>query len=463
MRIRLAGATIYSYAARTNPSVRTAIVIVNFLFLIRSFLLRLPSQTRNAWQWDMTTGLFAGAYQGCIWTFVYRVARAELLATPRQIGWITAAPAIGYILATFWARQMDGRSKMPFVFWTWLVARGLFLLAPLLHTREQFVALVCFTPFVFSISTPAYTAIMKEIYPDAHRGRLMSVVRMGMSLMTLLAALVMGRLLDHGMGWRAGFFIGGIFGVMSAWTFSRIKLVSVPTDDTRVTAKAFLGDTLHILKRNPGYRWFTASVFVSGFGNLISATLIPLQQVDKFHVTNTQVANLQNVASIATIVGYVFWGTFLDRKGPLVTVLTAIGINLFIPLLYAGAWGMSALYLAAIASGLCSSGIDLGYLNTTLMFSETGKAAQYQALHSSFFGIRGTLAPQVAIPLLKAVGPQQSFLAAFAIMIVGTYLQLISMRDYRRQSAQSGRGGLKKELEASYTAAATPVAPVPED
>ncbi len=381
----------------------------------------------------MATGIFAGIYQGCVWTFVLRIARAELGATTHQIGWIAAAPAIGYLFATLWARQMEGRAKMPFVYWTWLFARGLFLLAPFVHTRNQFVALVCITPIVFSVSMPAYTAIMKEIYPDAHRGRLMSMVRIGMNLMTLLTALIMGRLLDHGLNWRTAFCIGGAFGALSAWSFRKAPLMAVPVDDAPISAGAFVRDTLLILRRNPGYRWFTASVFISGFGNLISSTLIPIQQVDRFHVTNTDVANLQNIASITTILGFVFWGSFLDRKGPLATVMASVGLNLAIPLLYAGAGNLSALYFGAVIMGLYTSGIDLGYLNTTLKFAEPGRAAQYQALHSSFFGIRGTLAPQVAIPLMAVVGARQAFLMSFVIMLVGAYLQLISMRDYRQQ------------------------------
>jgi MFS family permease len=331
---------------------------------------------------------------------------------------------------------MDGRSKMPFVFWTWLFARGAFVLAPLLHSRSQFVLLVCSTPFVFSVSMPAYTAIMKDIYPDHQRGRLMSYVRMGMSVMTLLTALLMGRLLDHGLSWKVGFFFGGIAGALSAVTFSRIRIpVSVDSLNDRMTTRAFFADTIDILRRNPGYRWFTASVFVSGFGNLVATTLYPIFQVDIFHITNTQVANMQNISSLATIGGFFFWGGFLDRRGPLSTVLLALGFNLAVPLLYAQAWSISALYLASASMGLCLAGIDIGYLNTTLLFAEPGKAAQYQALHSSFFGIRGSIAPQFAIPLMRGIGFQAAFLWSFAIIGAGTCLQMISMRDHRRQHA----------------------------
>src|SRR5262249_22965025 len=91
----------------------------------------LPEHTRIAWRWDLLTGAFAGMYQGCIWTFVLRIARADMHATGSQMGWITASPALGYIFATLWARQMEGKSKLPFVYWTWLAARGMFLLTPL--------------------------------------------------------------------------------------------------------------------------------------------------------------------------------------------------------------------------------------------------------------------------------------------------------------------------------------------
>jgi MFS family permease len=401
---------------------------------LRARLAGLSPETQAAWKWDIATGILAGIYQGCVWTFVARVARADLHATYAHMGWIAAAPALGYVFATIWARQMDGRSKMPFVFWTWLFARGAFMLAPLLHSRSQFVLLVCSTPFVFSVSMPAYTAIMKDIYPDHQRGRLMSFVRMGMSVMTLIAALTMGRLLDSGLSWQTGFFFGGIVGAASAFTFSRIR---VPVGDDnlndRMTTRMFFADTLDILRRNPGYRWFTASVFVSGFGNLTATTLYPIFQVDVFHITNTQVANMQNIASLATIGGFFFWGGLLDRRGPLTAVLVALCFNLGVPLLYAQAWSITALYIGAAAMGLAVAGIDLAYLNTTLLFAEPGKAAQYQALHSSFYGIRGSLAPQFAIPVMRAIGFQATFIMSFAIIGAGAFLQMISMRDYRRQ------------------------------
>ena len=54
----------------------------------------------------------------------------------------------------------------------------------------MFVSLIVLTPILFSVSTPAYTAIMKDIYPDRLRGRLMSLVRVGMAASILIGQTV---------------------------------------------------------------------------------------------------------------------------------------------------------------------------------------------------------------------------------------------------------------------------------
>lgn len=415
-----------------------ALTFLQLRLPLRARLAALPEATRHAWYLDMLTGACTGVYLGCVWTFAGRIARAELHATGAQMGWLAAAPAVGYVFATVWARQMEGRAKLPFVYWTWLVARGLFILSPLVRTREQFILLVCAAPIIFSVSSPAYTSVMKDIYPDELRGRLMSAVRVVLNIVTFVTALVAGRMMDAGVDWRPVFFVGGVFGALSAVTFSRIRVPETPpVAEAASSTLEFLRDTLDILRRNPGYRWFTASVFVYGFGNIVASTLYPIYQVDRFDISNTEVANLQNIAAVTTIGGFLFWGPFMDRRGPLATVLLAVVIICTMPVTYALAPSVEYLRLAAAAGGLAGSAIELGYINTTLLFAEPGRAAQYQSLHSSFFGIRGSIAPHCAIPLLHALGPRNAFLVSEAIMLVGVALQVFSMRDYRKQTERA--------------------------
>jgi hypothetical protein len=408
------------------------------LALLRELRAALPARTRQALVYDIASGICSGAYIGCTWTFVQRIARADIGATAAQIGWINAAPAIGYLFASVWARQMEGRGKLPFVWVTWFVARGLFVLSPLVATRDQYVLLVCLAPIIFSISTPAYAAIMKDIYPDSLRGRLMSAVRILQSVAMLGTAFAAGRLLDAGWSWKTMFAIGGVLGILSAVTFWRIPVSSERVENgERPSTGAFVLDTLAILRHNVGFRWFCASVFVYGFGNIMASTIYPIFQVDELRVTNTEVANMQNLASVAQVAGFFVWGALMDRKGPLMAVFVSVAIVSVMPLCYAVATSIGLLYLASVAGGLAMSGIELGYLNTTLLFAEHGRAAQYQALHSSLFGIRGTVAPLLAIPLMHWLQPRGAFLFCFGIMLVGVGLQVLSMRHYLRSAARA--------------------------
>jgi len=401
----------------------------------------MPESVWHNWCWDALAGMCAGIYQGCIWTFALQLARGKMRATGFEMGLASAAPAVGYLFAILWARQMEGRSKLPFVTVTWVLSRGLFLLTPLLvpstaHTAA-YVALICLTPVLFSVSTPAYTAIMKDIYPDHLRGRLMSYVRVGMATSMLLAARTMGVLQEHrGLDFRWMFVIGGVFGIGTAAAFSRLKLPPVLHAELPAF-RHFLRDTFSILGSNVGYRWFCVSVFVAGFGNLLQTPAQYTVQVDRFHITPTQIATMQNLAGLLSLASLFFWGWYMDRFGSLPTVLAAVSVNCVAPLVYAFAPNLFWLYLAAACMGVSASGIDLGYLNTTLMFAEPGRAAQYQAVHSTLFGLRGTIAPLLTFAIAGMLHRNWPlfFLICLAVMIVGTLFQFFSMRTYRAERA----------------------------
>src|SRR6266568_4255794 len=80
--------------------------------LRRAFGQIVPDSVWHNWGWDVLAGICAGIYQGCIWTFALQLARGKMHATGFQMGVASAAPAVGYLFAILWARQMEGRSKL---------------------------------------------------------------------------------------------------------------------------------------------------------------------------------------------------------------------------------------------------------------------------------------------------------------------------------------------------------------
>ena len=120
--------------------------------------LGVPRAVRSTLRWDILAGAFAGAYMGAVFPFVTRTAK-ELHAPDAAIAWINAAPFLGNLLAPLWARQMNGRAKMPFCVWSWTIARLLLLLMPFAVAPWPFALLILSVQFIGTISSPPCPAI----------------------------------------------------------------------------------------------------------------------------------------------------------------------------------------------------------------------------------------------------------------------------------------------------------------
>jgi MFS family permease len=396
----------------------------------------LSPQVIPAYRWDALAGLLGGIYMGAIFPFVMRIARADLQASRLEISLLTAAPFIGSLLAPLWARQMVGRAKMPFCVYSWTFARALFFGMLVVTQAWQFVLLIGLAQIIGSISGPAYTALMKDIYPDEERGRAMGLVRVGSYSAVLIVSLIVGHLLDSRVPFKWVFPVAAGVGIAGAWCFSRVPVKessALEAQQVRLSALGFWLQTMAILKHNHGFLWFAASVMTYGFGNLVAFTIYPLYQVDRLNVTNVQVATLTNTSSICSIIAFAYWGHFMDRHGALWTALVNILLQCLMPIVYffSGAWWH--LVPAAVVQGIAGAGIELAYLNVILTLAEEGKEAQYQALHSMLLGIRGTIAPFIAVPVLRMLGFHASFLVCLSLMLLGAYMQAVSLRAYRRR------------------------------
>ncbi len=443
--------------------------------------LGVPRVTRYSLAWDMVAGLSAGAFLGMVMPFLTKIARGELHASQHAIALMVAAPFIGNLFSPFWARQMEGKAKLPFCLNSWSIARSLLLLMPLAMTGSLFVLLITMMQIIGTVSSPAYTSIMRDIYPDSARGRLMGYVRVCVQAAMFLGTLITGRLLDGGVSFRYLFPLAGIFGIGAAVAFRHVRAIPDgrgqgsegrgqgsgirdqgeehtqpapcqtpasgyaksnvqnakgrgPTPDPRPLTPgshqqaSFLYQTIGILRHNPAYRYFALSVFVYGFANLMVQPLYGLYQVDVLHISSTQIANLVNVSSLCAIAGSFFWGRFMDRKGAPTTVMCSISLIALIPIIYLVTQRVEGLYVASVLAGIGFAGVELSYLASILLYAERERTAQYQSLHSLLLGVRGVIAPLLGVPLVNTFGYPSVFLVAFVVMVIGALLQGIAVR-----------------------------------
>lgn len=412
-----------------------------------------PVAVRPAYRLDRKASLFAGVYSGSIFPFVGVIARGVLHASGFEISVMTAAPFVGYLLAIFYANAVEGKRKVRSMVAPFFLCRLILFLMMFATTSWTFVLLLAAAQVVAGLAGPATAAVLKEIYPDDCRGRIMSYNRVAFTLSGAMVALPVGWLLkQEAVGYRVIFPVAAVVGMIGSAIYLRIEDLyrhkwppeppPVPWRERiawhTVCASAtstlrFLRDTFGIFQQDINYRWFALSVFTYGFGNLMIGPLIPIYQVDRLHITTAQLGLLTQIAQVAMIFAYFYWGRYVDLKSPLRAVVVNVLLNALIPLVYFFSGNVWHLVPAFVLQGITNAGIDLSYFNSILTFANEENAARYQALHSFLLGIRGTLAPFAGVAILHALEQSGTdvkylFLVGLVLILAGCWMQVVGVR-----------------------------------
>ena len=402
-----------------------------------------PLKARPAYKLDAWASILVGIYTGGIFPFVLLIAQKELHANAFMLALMTSAPFIGNCFALLWANVMEGKQKMPFAAGSWYIARGVFVAMLFATTSLVFSLVVMIGQFYATIASPAYAAIMKDVYPDEHRGRIMGYVRVFLAFTTIVSTLIVGLLLKV-ISYRWLFPIGAAIGVLSAFIFSRIKTADPgrhELENKRSTLR-FMRDALVIPFHNRQFGWFALSVLVFGFGTIMITPVYPLFQDKALNMEYWQLAILTNVQSVAWMFAYLFWGKYVDSKSPIKATVVNVFLTILLPVGYfiSGSW--LALTPFHVIAGITNAGIELAYFNCILDFSEEGRTSHYQALFSFLIGIRGSIAPLAGAKLIGYFADRQwdmryLFLLAAFIMLIGATMQVVGMKRGQAKGARS--------------------------
>ncbi|HEY3297151.1 MAG TPA: MFS transporter [Armatimonadota bacterium] len=385
-----------------------------------------PESCRDAFVKDVGSGVLSGMYSAVIGTFLMYVARKELHCSDMMLGMISAAPFIGCILALFYAHAMEGRPKMPYMVWAHSLGRALYFGILFINTPLPFALVATAAQVIVSLGGPPYAAVINEIYPVQQRGILMSYVRVAAYFSMLVFTLIAGRLL-HVVGFHYVFPMAAVVGVGAALVFGTIKTAPIDIDDPanhRPPLGNFIKETMSILIRDRANRLYAIGISVSGFGCLILAPVFTVFQVDKLHMTEYQLAAITISGIFTWAVTYPIWGKLIDKRSPVTASILSALLWTVYPLSYVFATKWWHVLPANIIAGISLGGMELGYFNSILEYSEEGKETQHQAMYSFIQGVRGMIGPFVGAWLLIvctrfSFPKEYLFVLAVAMIFVG--------------------------------------------
>jgi len=354
------------------------------------------------------------------------------MAVDLVVAVVSAAPAWANVVSLAYARRAQGRPKVQF-------------LRPLLAAMAVCVAALGLLPvggagllaFLLLYGTARLlwagvdtvrSVIWSVNYPRHLRARVTGRIMVNGSIALAGSGLLLGWLLEHEDPWyRAAILAASGAGVAGSVAFGRFRVRQeqrLLTDERarlREGARFDLAGIRQLLARDATFRRYMLAMSVFGAGHLMLTPLLVVCIDDVLHASEmVQVAITAALPILVMPVAIQPWARFLDRHHVIVyrsvhawiavagAVLLAIAILAGQPVLL---WPGALLMGVSLAAG--SLGWSLGHND----FAPRGEETRYMALHVTLTGLRGLVAPPLAILAYYGLQRVRSGLEAWVMLL----------------------------------------------
>ena len=242
---------------------------------------------------------------------------------------------------------------------------------------------------------PVQQRLWGVIYPEARRGRFLSVVSTGRYAAAGIALLV-GGLLASGADGHLVIACGGVIGAILALATARIATPDLGAIETFSVRRA-----LHAVIDRRGVRQLTFAHALFGGGLATAVPLVTLIQVDRLDLGIATIGVTGMVGAVATLGSMLAWGAIADRRGTVV-VLQAAGILGVAGLsLFAVAGDHVTVLAASALVGLTNGAVEVAFALLIANHVPAMHQAAATAGSNAIFGLRGLIAPVAVVTLLQ--------------------------------------------------------------
>ena len=366
---------------------------------------------------------------------VYAIA---LGASSLLVALLTAVPALANALVFLPAASLVERRKarLPVVLlWAGLhrllyVALALVPFLPVLQTGKAavLVAIVTLMSVPGAISGVAWTAMVGDMFPENRRGEVFGLRNMYIGLTSVLGTLAAGYLLDSvdfPANYLLLFMTAACFGGLGIAFMSRMREVAPPEKPGQEASQGLISRVRDLLTDKEyvhKFKFFSLSCFMLWFGFGFTAAMWPICHVEVLSLSNATIGAFATLAGIATVVGSVYWGKVVSRRGNRIVLLICMAGMALFPAAYMLSRSVSYLYGMQLISGFCMGGINLAVFNLALAYAKPGRSASAVAVFNMLINVATFVAPFLGDAFYRMFGIQLTFYAGTCVRLVSLLL-----------------------------------------
>ena len=284
-------------------------------------------------------------------------------------------------------------------------------------------------------SVPLLTQMYQDNYPEKERGRLFSRTVMIRIAISAIFSHVAGRALTGHLGrfpWLLLVFSAALF----FWSFCLARCPSRPLVHDGGTHWL---RSLRFVREDPVFRLTLISWMLMGIGNLM---MLPLRVE---YLANPRYGLELSAGTIALLTGVVpnlarlvvspMWGRLFDQVNFfLLRIILNVGFALGIVTFFMGD-SMFSLVAGSLIVGISLAGGDVAWSLWVTKLAPPDHVAEYMAVHTSFTGVRGVLAPLAAFHIVGASSIHWMGGICAALIVAASLLLIPETRIGRRRRA----------------------------
>lgn len=333
---------------------------------------------------------------------------------------LTASTAFANIVSFVWVKLAHGRDKVRFIN---ALQLGMIALVAMIGfvPRDQtglvlLTVLVLLARFCWAGFVTLRTTVWRQNYSRELRARITGKL----STIQVLAVAMLGFGLGMAMNnddraFRVFFPLGAALALTGVWAWSRIRVRNgpalvaaeraTPAGEGRPSISPVA--IVRLLRGDPKYAGYMGCMMMLGLGNLMVAPVLVIALRDLFRMEYLGGIVIANSLPLAMMpLSIPLWARLLDR----VHVIEFRAIHCWFFVLASSIITVAAvtespnlLYFSAIIQGLAFGGGVLAWNLGHLDFAPAHRASEYMGVHVTLTGLRGLIAPFLAVGIWKTL------------------------------------------------------------
>lgn len=416
----------------------------------------LPPMLRANYAHELYSGmllpLMLGALEGGTMAIVVKkmftgVEGIDPTAVDYAVAAVSAAPNVANLSSFLWAALAHGRGKVAFISMLQLVTCACVLLAAFVPVTTM--GLVLLSALVF-VSRVAWTGVItvraviwRNNYPRASRAIIAGRMSAVQSLVLALAGLLIGTALDfRADSFRVLFPVLALTGVVgnSIWNKVRLRgqrvLQQAETGSGSLTARIDPRNLLQLLRDDRLYARFMWWMSIFGLGSLLVGPPQVLVLNDQFHTSYLEGILVTTVIPLVVMpLAMPVWSRLLARTH--VVEFRSVHGWTFVAG-SAAIWlasltgSMTLMYASSVLLGIGFAGGSLAWNLGHHDFAPSHRDSEYMAIHVTLNGLRGAVAPFLAVLLYDPLARMGAGAWFFLVCTLVNAIGVLGFRSMRR-------------------------------